>query len=285
MTIALSLAAALIYGAADFFGGLAGRRVSTIAVVVWSQLMGLLLLVATLPFFPATPSASDFGWGALCGVCGALAVGLLYRGLAIGTMGVVSPVTAILAAVIPVLWGLERGERPSTGASLGIIAALVAVVCVSVAPSAAEHSPVPRRRAGLPPGILEALLAGFAFGLFFIALAQTHADAGLFPLASARLTSVGLAVVYAVITGVRAIWIGKGTLRLIAFSGILDMTANVLYIQAVHGGMLAIVAVLTSLYPAGTMALAAIVVRERLSRLQWIGVGMALLGVAAIALR
>lgn len=286
MIVALSLAAALVYGAADFCGGLATRRCSALAVVVWSQAAGLLVLLPALLLLPGVFRWSDLAFGGLCGIAGAFAVMLLYRGLAVGIMGVVSPITAVLAAAIPVAWGLLFGVRPSPLALAGIACALVAVVLVSAASPADDAvAPLARveRRHRFPPGIPEALGAGTAFGFFFIVLAQTHRDAALIPLLGTRLSSLAL-LAAAGIASRASFHIGRPSWRLVASGGALDMLANVLYVVAAHRGALAIVAVLTSLYPAGTVALAAIVVHERLARVQWVGVGVAFAGVAAISL-
>jgi drug/metabolite transporter (DMT)-like permease len=287
MVVALALGAALFYGAADFCGGLASRRGSTLAVVVWSQAIGLVVLGLALPFFPGTPHASDLGWGALCGVAGAFAIGLFYRALAVGVMGVVSPLTAVLAATIPVGWGFAFGRRPEPLALLGIGCALVAVLLVSAAtslPSAVDASPAKATPPEfLAPGIPEALGAGVAFGFFFIGLSQTHADGGLYPLVGMRLASLVVLAAFALVV--------RGELRVartdvapIALTGVLDMAANILYVIAVHAGALAIVAVIASLYPAGTVALAALVLHERLIAVQWLGVAIAFTGVLCIAL-
>jgi drug/metabolite transporter (DMT)-like permease len=264
-----------VYGAADFFGGLASRRTSTFGVVVWSQAAGFLVLVVALPALPGTWRGSDLAWGALCGIVGAAAVGLLYRGLAIGSMGVISPITAVLAALLPALYGILHHAQPTRLASVGIVLALIAVVAISAAPAA----PNEQRGRGIP----EACVAGILFGTFFIVLAQTHADAGLFPLVGARTASF---VVY----GLAGLLLRlsfrptRNSIGIIIVGGMCDMLANVLYILAVHsGGMITIVAVLSALYPASTVALAAIFLRERLRRLQWLGVGLALAGVACIS--
>ncbi len=286
MVVALSLAAALIYGAADFLGGLASRRASSVAVVVWSQATGLVVLALALVVVPGTLRTSDLGWGALCGVCGAFAVALLYRALAIGIMGIVSPITAALAAAIPVTWALLRGEHPAPLALAGIGWALVAVVLVSATPSPPkEEVPLARPDATYryPPGLAEALGAGAAFGFFFIALAQTAPTAGLWPLVATRLCSLTILLAGGLI--VRApLRISRPGWRVVFACGTLDMLANVLYVVAAHRGSLSIVAVLTSLYPAGTVALAALVLHERLIPLQWLGVVAALAGVICISL-
>ena len=284
MAIAFALACAGVYGSADFLGGLAARRVSAIAVVVWSQAVGLAVLLPALAIGGGAPTGFDLAWGAACGVAGGFAVALLYRALAIGTMGVVSPITAVLAAVLPVAFALVRGERLAPLVFVGIAAALVAVVCVSAAPN--EHAGARRVSSmRLPPGVVEALGAGTLFGLLFIALAQTHAAAGMVPLLVAR--AVSIVVVGGATFALRrpALRIQRSAARTIVLAGVLDVSANVLYVLAAHIGPLAIAAVLTSLYPAATVALAAIVVRERLGRVQWIGVAIALASVAMIATR
>ncbi len=273
MATALALAAALVYGASDFLGGIASRRTSTISAVVWSQGVGLVLLCALVAFSGGHALTSDLAWGALCGIAGALAIALLYRGLAIGTMGVVSPLSAVLGASVPLIYGIAlRGERPTWIAYAGIAAALLAVVCVSTAKQNGTG------------GILEGLLAGVAFGAYFIALAQTHSAAGMLPLLAARVTSIVLLVAGGLaFSGAASLGVSRPALPLVLLCGALDVSANVLYVVAAHRGLLALVAVLTSLYPAATIALAAIVLRERLGRQQWIGVGLALGGAAAIA--
>jgi hypothetical protein len=242
--------------------------------VVWSQAAGFIVLAAALPLVPGTPHPSDFAWGALCGVVGAAAVGMLYRGLAIGAMGVVSPITAVLAAALPVAYGALHNARPALAASIGIAISLVAVVALSGGP------PAPARQAR--SCITEALGAGLLFGVFFIVLAQTRADAGLFPLVGARTASFAtFALAGSVLrTSYRP---AAGAIGIIVAGGVCDMLANVLYVIAAHGGLLAIVAVLTSLYPASTVALAAIFLHERLRALQWAGVALALTGVALIS--
>jgi len=287
-TVVLALAAALFYGAADFCGGLASRRVSSLAVVVWSQAVGLLVLIPALLAIRGIARPADLSWGLACGISGAFAIALLYRGLATGTMGIVSPITAVLAAAIPVAFAVARGERPTALALFGIACALVAVVLVS----ASAPPPPPDERDGparaprarrFPPGIPEALGAGAAFGFFFIALAQTHADAGLYPLLATRLTSIAILACGALLLR-RPLHVARPGLPTVVAAGVLDMGANVCYVLAAHAGALSIAAVVTSLYPAGTVALAALLLRERLVLVQWAGVAVALAGVLCIAL-
>jgi drug/metabolite transporter (DMT)-like permease len=288
MVIALSVACALVYGAADFCGGLAARRMPALAVVVWSQVIGSAVLLVVLPLGGGVPRASDFLWGIACGVAGAGAIILLYRALAVGTMGVVSPVTAVLAAAVPVAFAVVRGDRPAPLAVAGIALALIAVVLVSSAPPAAGTTgdaplarTTPRQR--LAPGVLEALGAGVAFGFFFIAFSRTHADSGLYPLVTTRMTSLALLAGggFALRAPMR---VHRAGLVTVALCGVMDMAANIFFVLATHRGALEIVAVISSLYPAATVALAAILLHERLGAIQWAGVVVALTGVACIAL-
>jgi drug/metabolite transporter (DMT)-like permease len=244
-------------------------------------------LAVVLPLVGGRPVPGDLAWGAVCGIAGAFAIGMLYRGLAVGTMGIVSPLSAVLGASLPMVYGIAfRAERPGWLAYAGIAAALLAVVCVSISERAEEaDAPVRDARAGIfPPGVREGLLAGVGFGLYFIALAQTRGAAGMYPLLAARVTSIVLLLGGGIaFGGVTAVRVARPALAAVLVCGLLDMGANVLFVLAAHLGMLVIVAVLTSLYPAATVALAAIVLRERLGRIQWIGVALALGGALAIA--
>ncbi|WP_380843179.1 EamA family transporter [Sphaerisporangium dianthi] len=275
VAIVLATACAVVYGTADFFGGLATRRSRVLAVVALTQITGLVFVLPLLPVLSGTPSAGALAWGVAAGLCGGLGVILFYRALAGGVMSVVAPTTATTSATLPVLAGLAMGERPEAAALCGVVLALAAVVLVSRSPGA------PAGRATLSP-IMQALASGLGFGAFFILLKQVPGDAGLWPLAGARLASAIGAGALALTTG-RTLRPGKGALPAIIAAGILDMLANVLYLLAVQRGLLAVVAVLASLYPASTLLLARYVLGERLSALQTAGVGLALGAVALIA--
>lgn len=285
MAAVLALGSALVYGAADFLGGFATRRSPTLAVAAVSQLIGLLVLLAVLPFLPGEPIAADLRWGALAGVMGGGGIALFYRSLARGTMSVVAPVTATTSAAVPFLVGLALGERPSALALAGIGLALVAIGLIS---GAAAPFPVPqpaswwrRWRPRSLHGIGGAVGAGLAFGLFFVLIQRADPAAGLWPLVGARGGSFGLFVV-AAIAGRRSLRPVARDLRIIAGAGALDMAANVLFLLAVQRGLLSIVAVLTALYPASTVVLAHLVLGERLARPQRIGLACAALGAALI---
>lgn len=280
MAVALGLAAALVYGSADFLGGLASRRTPAFTVVLLSQLCGFGVLLVALPFVAdGAPVPRDLAIGAVAGLAGGGGVALLYRGLAVGTMSVVAPITAVGASVVPVAFGLATGERPGAVALIGVALAVVAVVLVSATPGTREQV---ESRGPLPPGIVEAVVSGLAFGAFFILLDATSADGGLWPLVGAR-TSILVVAVIAVATRT-SLRPGPGSLGRIALSGVLDMAANVLYVLATREGLLSLVAVLVSLYPATTVLLARVVLGERLGRVQLLGLGVVAAGVALIAL-
>jgi len=282
MTYLLALVSALLYGAADFTGGLATRRAATIPVVVISQFSGMLLLVLLLPLLPgSSPSRPDLWWGVLAGLTGGIGVALLYRALAIGRMAVVAPTTAVCAVAIPVVVAMLLGERPGPLAAGGILLGIVSIVLVSQqsqtasAPAAGASRPL-----GLPPGVAIALLSGVAIGFFFLSLARTAPQAGMWPILAARLTSVTLFGVGAW-TGGLSFRLPRPPLILALGGGMVDMLANAAYLLAVRDGPLSLVVTLSSLYPASTVILARVVLGERLNGRQ---VGGVLCALGAIVL-
>ena len=281
MFVVLALVSAVCYGAADFIGGVTAKRASTLAVVVVSQLAGLLILLSILPLLPTTaPARTDFLWGALAGVCGGGGVALLYRALAIGVMAVVAPTTAVCAVVIPVFVSVALGERLAAATFGGIALAIVAIILVSQSNDGgsgrAGETDERRKKA-----FVLAVLSGIAIGFFFVALARTSSQAGLWPLVAARSASVILFAVMAFLTS-QSLRIPAAILGIVAAGGALDMLANLFYLLASRTGPLSVVVTLASLYPASTVVLARLVLHERLSARQWVGVGCALVAVAVI---
>lgn len=279
MAVVLALAAALVYGAGDFAGGMATRRAPALTVVLVSQVLGGLMLTALAFAIGGDPlPRSDVAWAAMAGVAGGGALALLYHGLATGVMSLVAPVTAVVAAAVPVLAGVGFGERPSPTAGAGMLLALGAIGLIS-RPATDEHGAghLDAKTLGL------ALAAGLGFGLFFIGLERTSEGTGLWPLVPARgaaaLGFVGLAL--ATRTSLRA---PAGLGPWIVAAAVCDTAANALYLLAVRRGLLAIVAVLTSLYPASTLVLARVVLGERLARVQRIGLAGAASAVVLISL-
>lgn len=246
-----------------------------------------MLLVLLLPLLPrASPSRPDLLWGVSAGLTGGIGVALLYRALAIGTMAVVAPTTAVCAVAIPVVVSVLLGERPVPLAIAGIALGIGSIVLVSQQRTPTEpgrHDPAasagsPR---ALPLGVGTALASGVAIGLFFLSLARTGSEAGAWPLVVARLVSVTLVGAIA-ITGRRSLRMPAPAVALAIVCGALDMLANALYMLAARIGPLSVVVTLSSLYPASTVLLARVVLRERLSPWQITGVGCALVAVVLI---
>jgi drug/metabolite transporter (DMT)-like permease len=282
MVYLLAIASAVFYGAADFAGGLTTRRAGTFPVVFLSQASGLVLLAILLPFLPGTPTRPDLGWGVVAGLTGGIGVALLYRALAVGVMAVVAPTTAVCAVTIPVLVSVVLGERPVPLVAAGILLGIWSIVLVSRQDtptlSRSAHND-PKRR--LPPGVGIALISGVAIGFFFLALAQTRAEAGMWPILAARLTSTSL---FGALTLIRreSLRMSRSTFGLVILSGTVDMLANALYLEAARQGPLSIVVTLSSLYPASTVLLARIALGERLNTWQMTGVGCALAAILLI---
>lgn len=279
MAIALGLLAAILYGSADFVGGFAAKRSTMFSVAVISQTAGFVVLIAllALPAFHAHARGFDYVVGAAGGVCGGLGITLLYRALAVGRMGVVSPITAVLAAAIPLVVGLARGEALNPFQIAGCVVALVAVVAISF-----SSEPDGRLEIRLE-GVREAIVSGVFFGTFFVCLGYARHEAGLYPLLGARFVSIAFLTLLSFVFR-QTLVPAKGSLATIVFAGVMDMTANALFVLATFAGYVSLASVLTSLYPATTVALAFIVLRERLSALQLAGAGLALVGVVLIAI-
>jgi drug/metabolite transporter (DMT)-like permease len=277
----LAIGSAVLYGAADFTGGLTTRRAGTVPVVLVSQASGLVLLALMLPLLPpASPTRPDLLWGAAAGLTGGIGVALLYRALAIGTMAVVAPTTAVCAVAIPVVVSVLLGERPVPLAVAGIALGIVSIVLVSRQHSGAEPAGH-RATRRLPAGVGTALASGVAIGFFFLSLAQTRSAAGMWPILVARLVSVTLFGTLA-IAGRHSVRMPATLAGLVILAGAIDMVANALYLLAVWQGPLSIVVTLSSLYPASTVLLARVVLGERLNSWQVTGVGCALAAIVLI---
>jgi drug/metabolite transporter (DMT)-like permease len=279
----LALGSAMLYGAADFAGGLASRRAGTLPVVLISAASGLATLAILVMLLPeAHPSRQDLAWGALAGFAGAVGVALLYRGLAIGIMAVVAPTTAVCAVAIPVFVALLWGERPVPLAAAGIALGVLSIVLVSQQRAAdSSQTRQVRGRGGLPVGVGTALMSGIAIGFFFLALAQTGREAGMWPLLASRSLSL---VLFSGIAGAgrRSLRMPLSVLLLTTVCGAIDALANALYLLAARLGPLSIAVTLSSLYPASTVLLARLVLGERLNLWQLSGVVCALAAVVLI---
>lgn len=283
MAYLLALASALLYGAADFTGGLATRRAATIPVVISSQFSGMVLLALLLPILPgSSPSRTDLLWGVAAGLTGGGGVALLYRALAIGRMAVVAPTTAVCAVVIPVVAAMLLGERPGGLAVLGIAVGIGSIVLVSQQTDATSGA-AQSGASGLPPGVGIALVSGVLIGFFFLSLAQTAPSAGMWPILAARITSVTLFAAAALVRGI-PLAPARPALWLALAGGMVDMLANAAYLLAARGGQLSLVVTLSSLYPASTVLLARVLLGERLNARQLGGVGCALAAIVLIVI-
>ena len=264
---------------ADFFGGLQSRRLPSLAVAVWSQLAGGLTLGLVLAFLGQAPTVQGLAWGALAGVFGGLGLAFFYRGLAVGLMSIVAPIAACGAAV-PVVVALVLGEAPAALALVGMAAAMAGVVMASLPSSgSADQSATDPRQA-----LFMALGAAGGFGLFFVLLdvAAATGDPPLWVVGGARVGSLLLLGSVAAI-GRQALPFPGRRMPAVALIGIADTLANVLFTYATLEGNLGAVSVLGSLYPLATIALARVVLAERLARLQAVGVSLALMGIVLIA--
>jgi len=284
VAILVGLLASVAYGAADFVGGVVSRRNNVFTVLLWGQFTGIALVLAGLPLLARGPLTGET-WllGGAAGVTGVLGAAFLFRGLARGRMSVVAPITAVLAASLPVLFALLTGERPSTVTLVGVVVALGAIALVSAAPgpdsSSETHGGFLSRAAA--EGVPEGLGAGFFFAVFFVLLDGVDDGAGLWPILAVRLVSLviaGLIVLLGPATATPAV----GTRLGVAAAGVIGTAADYLFVLGSTLGLLSVVVVLTSLYPVTTVVLARTVLKERVARAQLGGLALAALGVVLI---
>jgi drug/metabolite transporter (DMT)-like permease len=293
-TVALGLASAAIWGTSDFVGGIAARRLPSPAVVTLSHSLSLALLVSLALIhrstWPDTPSAI---YGALAGLACGAGVMVLYKALSLGGMGLTAAVSGVLAAVLPVLWAFATEGLPRVPQIAGIVLAAVAIWMIARAPGSASSK----------QAILLGAAAGGSFGCLLILLKLAGRGGVLWPLAWSRLASTTLAVIVTWIgsrrtgeakrdtkrdaqrdTKPRLSWPGWAVLGLIAIAGIFDASGNTFYTVATRLGRLDIAAVLSSLYPASTILLAAVLLKERTTRSQTAGMALALVAVVLISI-
>lgn len=273
LAIALALAASVSWGVGDFFGGLTSRRLHVLTVLVVSQVVGLAAaatwVVASGDSFP--------GWtatllGAAAGASGCLGIGALYRGMAVGAMGIVAPISAV-AAAIPFTVGVASGERPGVLQVGGIALALAGVALASREPAA--HG------GGRAAGVGLALVAALGFGLYFVFLDRAAEASVPYAVSTARGVSSLLAVAAALAVGASLRPEARHVPALVLV-GLCDVGANVLFGLATTRGFLSVVSVLSSLYPIVTVGLAAFLLHERIAPAQRLGVAGALAGAAMI---
>lgn len=271
--VLLALGSAATFGAGDFSGGLASKRAAVYTVIITAQGVGAVFIIGLALLFQETiPPTAELVWGALAGVTGSAGLVLLYRALATGRMGLAAPLSAVVAAALPVLVGISREGFPAPTTLIGFAAALVAVWLI-----AASGSAVLDVRALLLP-----LISGVFFGVFFVLLDLANDNATFWPLAAARAASLVLVGGLALLTR-QPLVTPLALVPLTALAGILDAVGNALYVLAAGSGRLDVAAVLVSLYPASTILLAWLLLKEPINRVQAVGILLALVAIALIA--
>jgi drug/metabolite transporter (DMT)-like permease len=279
MTVILSLLSALLYGVADFSGGSATRRNSVFAVMVLTQTAGLLVALIAAPLIgPGGPRAADIAWGVGAGIMGFAGVAALYGGLAKHTAAIVSPVSALVGAVLPAAFGALLGERPARLALVG------AALCVPAILLLAYERGETKDRAKLRSSFLYGAIAGLGFGGFFIAISRSSPGSGIWPLLGSRAATLVM-VSSIVLFSRKRFSVARRDIPAAVFAGAADMAANIFFLLATRTGLLIIVTLVTSLYPAPTVVLARIFQGQRISAPRAAGIGLALAGVALIGLR
>jgi drug/metabolite transporter (DMT)-like permease len=278
VTVLLSLLAALSYGLGDFNGGIFSKRGGPWAVALLAQVFGGLAVLVVALVVGGDPTRADLGWAVVAGVGNGFGTAFLYRGLSSGRMGVVAPVSGVGAVLVPVAVAALTGERPGAAVWVGVMVAVPAIWLVSREPT----GPLAEPSAG-PSGLLDGILAGLGFGTLFAALAQIPEEAGFLPLALNQLIAgVGIIVVAVVL---RQDWVPRNRWALGGLvSGALGALATGLFQVATQQGYLSVAAVITSLYPAITVLLAALLLRERVHRAQGLGLAMCAAAVTLVAL-
>jgi len=275
LSILLALAASLAWGFADFGAGVGARRLPLFVVATFTQVAGLALASAVVAASgEAAPSAAQAGWAAFAGVVGVVGIAAFYRALAIGTMGIIGPITAT-ASIVPVVYGLARGERPSVLQGVGVALAVVGVVAAS-----REHDLERVRRFGAGVGL--ALIAAVCFGGALIGLSRAAPGGIGWAVLTMRAVAIPPVVGAALLLGPRLPGSRRGWLLLLGV-GVGDTGATLLYAAATTRGLLSVVAVLSSLYPIVLVVLARLLLAERVARAQLAGVAVALGGVALIS--
>ena len=283
MVVALALGSALTFGAADFWGGLASRRAPSAGVVVTAQALSLPVVLAWCLLSSASAGTADFLWGAASGAAGAAGVLFLYKGLADGRMSVVAPLTGLVAAGLPVIASPLLGEIPSGVALIGILIALGAIALVSREGEVhQDDKTVSNMTRGAMVSV--AIASGACFGALFLLLDQASEQAGVWPLVPNKLAAIVVVGVYGTVIARTGLRVPRPALAAVVACAVAGTAAEVLFLLAVQKGLVAIAAVLTSLYPGATVLLARFVLHERLRGDQLAGFALAALAVGLIAL-
>jgi drug/metabolite transporter (DMT)-like permease len=274
--VVLALTASLVWGIADFGGGIGARRVHVVWALVVSQIAGLTLMgVLALATLPHPPAGRELAWGVFGGFAGALGLGAFYRALAVGTMGIVGPISAT-GSILPIAYGLVRGEHPSVLQGVGIVVAVGGVVAASLEPL---PEGVGRR---LATGVGLSLLAALGFGSAILGLNRVSQAGVVWGTLTLRLTVVPIVCLAALLIRPSLSRL-RPTLPILVMAGVCDTGANLLYGASARHGLISVVSVLGSLYPIVLVVLARFVLAERISHPQLAGVAVTLAGVALIS--
>ncbi len=275
LAFAISLASAFSWGVSDFLGGLTSRRLPVLAVLAVSQPAGLVLIALVIVVFGADPIPADkLGIAALAGAASLGGLWAFYTAMAMGTVSVVAPI-ASLGVVVPVAVGLARGDAPAAIQLIGLVPAIAGVVILGYEEHP-EHAGIARR------SIILAIVAGLGFGIFFTGLDIASPDRPGWAVLAVRIGGV-ITVAIAVLISRPRLAAVSGSIAVLLTIGFFDVLATTLFAVASTKGVLPVIAVGGSMYPAFTIALAHGVLGERLARIQWAGVVLALVGVALIA--
>ena len=274
MVTFLALAAAALAGTGDFFGGKATKKTNIISVLAISHLLGLFVILIIAPLMADEFKSSDFFLGVLASSFGLCGLALLYRGLARGPMAIVAPITAVACATLPVIWGVLSGEKLSTTQLIGILIGIIAIFLVSWIPG--QSKPI---KSSL---IVEAVIAGLGFGAFFIVIDGTSETTAPWPVVGSRVFSV-LAIFLFVLIAKKNIKPAENSISLIIGAGVFDTFANIVLLAALNKGFLSLVSVLASFYPAVTVLLARIFLKELMVKSQVFGLALGLTSIALLA--
>ena len=274
MVTFLALAAAVLAGTGDFFGGRATKKTNIVSVLAISHFLGLVIILVLAPLMAEEFKTSDFFLGVLASSFGLMGLTLLYRGLAKSPMAIVAPITAVACATLPVGWGLFSGEKLATQQVEGVFVGLLAIFLVSWTPG--------KRTSIKGLLILEALIAGFSFGAFFIVIDGTSETTAPWPVVGSRVFSV-LAIFLFVIIRKKSIKPEGNSAPYIIGAGFFDTLANIALLAALNKGLLSLVSILASFYPAVTVLLARLFLKEIMSTSQLIGLALGLTSIGLLA--
>ena len=305
LTVILGFSGAVVFGSADFLGGLASKRLGSMKVTALAALTGFLTLLLASVFIPGTMDSGAIFWGILSGVSGSVAIMMLYASLAIGPMSILSPLGALVSAVVPVAWAGIRGEVLGPLGYVAIAIGLLAIVLVGFVPNKKAVRPTLR-------GLSLATGAGVFIGLFIIFIDQVNPETGLIPLLANRATSftimtTAIGVMAALHWAHRRGLLGQGRmgrdgparadivvgerrthnirigLLLAVACGVVDAVGNTLLLFGIHIGDLSVMSVLTAMYPIGTIILADVILKERVAPIQIVGLALAISAAALLA--